>query len=298
MKHFLSLEALDGGSLAEIIKMGAEMKNPRKLNGHQLQDQSWAMIFTKSSTRTRVSFEVAVRELGGRIFFLSPGDSQLGRGEPVRDTARVLGRMAHGAIIRTYDQADIEEFAEYAKIPTVNALSDQEHPCQILGDLLTIQEKRGAYEGQIFAFLGDGDCNVARSLIFAADVLDFQLRIIAPESHQPSQELLAKLKSNRVEVSSNIEQGMLGVDVIYTDTWVSMGKEAEAAERLQQLAPYQINAALVQKAAPDAIVMHCLPAYREKEITEEVFEKHAEVIFTQAENRLHIQKAILAWLVR
>jgi ornithine carbamoyltransferase len=227
--------------------------------------------------------------------FLSSADIQLGRGEPIKDTARVLGRMIHGAIIRTFGQAEVVEFANYSGIPTINALTDLEHPCQILADLQTIVEKRGSLEGMTVCFVGDGDCNVARSWIWAAARLGFTLRIAAPEKFQPRPELIQATKCKNISVTSDLTAAATGADILYTDVWVSMGKEDESAYRMAQLSGYQISRQLLA-AAPDAVVMHCLPAYREKEITDEVMEAHAETIFLQAENRLHAQKAILSEL--
>ena len=255
------------------------------------------MIFNKSSTRTRVSFEVGIRELGGDVLFLNANDIQLGRGEPIKDTARVLGRMLHGAIIRTFVQQDVMDFAEHSGLPTINALTDEEHPCQILSDLQTIQERLGTFEKKVITFVGDGACNVPRSWMWAAARLDFQLRIAAPEQFQPDPELVAAC-GPRVSVTDDLAAAAEGADVLYTDVWVSMGKEDEEAFRLAQLAQYQINAATLAKARPGALVMHCLPAYRGKEITEDILEAHAETIFAQAENRLHGQKAVLARLAR
>ena len=254
------------------------------------------MLFSKSSTRTRVSFEVGIRELGGQVMFLSAAEIQLGRGEPIKDTARVLGRMIHGAVIRTYAQKDVEEFAGYSGIPTVNALTDEEHPCQILTDIFTFQEKRGAIRGKVVAFIGDGACNVPASWIFAAAKLDFELRIAAPKKYQPGAELLRRAGA-KVVCTEDVRAAARGADLLYTDVWVSMGKEAEAEDRLRELAGYQINQSVVKLARPGALVMHCLPAYRGKEIDEETFEAHASTIFEEAENRLHCQKAILQWLV-
>jgi ornithine carbamoyltransferase len=261
-----------------------------------LAGQSWALMFSKSSTRTRVSFEVGVRELGGDAFFLNPNDIQLGRGEPIKDTARVLGRMVHGAIIRTFAQSDVEEFAEFSNIPTVNALTDDEHPCQILADIFTFKELRGPISGKVVTFVGDGACNVPRSWIFAAAKLNFELRIAAPKKFQPPAQIL-KRAGGKVTCTADLEKAAMGADVLYTDVWVSMGKESESAARLKALKGYQINQKLVKLAKPDALVMHCLPAYRGKEIDEETFEANADTIFTQAENRLHVQKAILSWMV-
>jgi ornithine carbamoyltransferase len=264
-----------------------------------LAGQCWALIFSKSSTRTRVSFEVGIRELGGKVMFLSATDIQLGRGEPIEDTARVMGRMLHGAVIRTYQQSDVDLFAKHSGIPTINALTDDEHPCQILADLMTIREKLGSIEGRSICFVGDGACNVPASWIWAASKLDFELRIAAPKPFQPSNELLAKVgKKARIHVTEDLQEAARGADVLYTDVWVSMGREEETAFRLAELAKYQINDALVSLAAPQALVMHCLPAYRGKEITAETFEAHAQTLFDQAENRLHAQKAILQLLAK
>jgi ornithine carbamoyltransferase len=261
-----------------------------------LSGQIWALMFSKSSTRTRVSFEVGIRELGAQVMFLNSGEIQLGRGEPVRDTARVLGRMIHGAVIRTFAQGDVEEFAEFSKIPTINALTDAEHPCQILADIFTFKEKRGPISGKVVTFVGDGACNVPLSWIFAAAKLNFELRIAAPQQFQPSAEIL-KRAGGKIVVTDDLKDAAKGADLLYTDVWISMGKEAESADRLKILGGYQINQKLVKLARPDALVMHCLPAYRGKEIDEETFEANADTIFTQAENRLHVQKAILNWAV-
>jgi ornithine carbamoyltransferase len=297
MKHLLSIEQLARADMNRILSDAAGMKRQRgRHTAKPLNGQSWAMIFSKSSTRTRVSFEVGIAELGGRPMFLSAVDIQLGRGEPIKDTARVLGRMVHGAIFRTFAQCDVEEFAHYSGIPTINALTDEEHPCQILADIFTIEEKRGPMSGKVVAFIGDGACNVANSWIFAAAKLGFVLRIAAPAKFQPETSLL-KRAGGKVICTEDVKAAATGADVLYTDVWVSMGKEAESAGRAKALAKYQINAALVKRTKPDALVMHCLPAYRGKEIDEATFEANAQTIFDQAENRLHVQKAILKWAV-
>ena len=239
---------------------------------------------------------MGIRELGGDVIFLSANDIQLGRGEPIKDTARVLGRMVHGAIFRTFAQRDVEEFARFAGIPTINALTDEEHPCQILADLQTIQEKLGPVAGKVVTFVGDGACNVANSWVFAAAKLGFELRIAAPKAFQPPAEVLRKA-GGKVICTGDVKAGTMGADVLYTDVWVSMGKEAESAQRLKELGGCQINSALVELAQPNALVMHCLPAYRCREIDEETFETHAQTIFDEAENRLHVQKAVLNWIV-
>lgn len=298
MKHLLSIEALARTDLEKILADAATFKHARGQRTPQpLAGQTWAMVFSKSSTRTRVSFEVGIHELGGRPMFLSAGDIQLGRGEPIKDTARVLGRMVHGAIFRTYAQSDVEEFARYAGIPTINALTDEEHPCQILADLQTIVAKRGPLHGKIVTFIGDGACNVPTSWIFAAAKMDFELRIAAPKKFQPAAALL-KRAGGRIVVTADLKAAARNADVLYTDVWVSMGKESEAAARLKALRGYQLNAAIVKLAKPGALVMHCLPAYRGKEIDDLTFEAHAPTIFDQAENRLHVQKAVLNWVVR
>jgi ornithine carbamoyltransferase len=297
MKHLLTIEALSGEEIAQIVTLAQQMKAERGRHSAQpLAGQCWGLVFSKSSTRTRVSFEVGIRELGGDVMFLSANDIQLGRGEPIKDTARVMGRMLGGAVIRTFAQQDVEVFAEYSGIPTINALTDDEHPCQILADLQTIKEKLGDYAGKKVCFIGDGACNVGRSWIWAAARCGFELVIAAPKNYQPDAALLSAVNSSNISVTENLHEAARGADVLYTDVWVSMGKEEEAAYRIAQLAGYQINNVTVAAAKPGALVMHCLPAYREKEITDEVFERHAETIFDEAENRLHAQKAVL-WML-
>ena len=297
MKHLLSIEKLPQADLEKILTAAAVMKRER--GAHQLQPlagQTWALIFSKSSTRTRVSFEVGVSELGGRPMFLSAADIQLGRGEPIKDTARVMARMLHGAVFRTFAQRDVEEFAQFSGIPTINALTDEEHPCQILADIFTVQEKRGNIAGKVIAFVGDGACNVPVSWMFAAEKLGFELRLAAPKQFQPDAALLRRA-GGKIVCTEDLKAAAEGADVLYTDVWVSMGKEAESAERLKALAGYQINESLVKLAKPGALVMHCLPAYRGREIDADTFEANAQTIFDQAENRLHVQKAILTWTV-
>ena len=297
MKHLLSIEAMDTASIETILENASVIKAQRGDSQHQpLASQTWAMIFTKSSTRTRVSFETGIRELGGGVMFLNANDLQLGRGEPIQDTARVLGRMVHGAVIRTFAQGDVEDFAQWSGIPTINALTDAEHPCQIITDIFTYQEQRGPIAGKVVAFIGDGACNVPISWIWAADKLGFELRIAAPKAHQPCPDLIAKAGGN-ITVTEDFQAAAEGANLLYTDVWVSMGMEEEAAQREKDFAGYQINEALVALANEDALVMHCLPAYRGKEIDAPTLEAHADTIFTQAENRLHAQKAILNWLV-
>ena len=297
MKHLLSIEKLARLDLDKILADAVVMKRERGQHKTQpLTGQTWALIFSKSSTRTRVSFEVGIAELGGRPMFLSAADIQMGRGEPIKDTARVMGRMLHGAVFRTFAQRDVEEFAQFSSIPTINALTDEEHPCQILADILTIQEQLGAIAGKTVAFIGDGACNVPISWMFAAAKLDFELRLAAPKEFQPGGTLLQRA-GGKIVCTTDVKAAAKDADVLYTDVWVSMGKEAESAARLQALQGYQINQSLVKLARPGALVMHCLPAYRGKEIDDETFEANADTIFTQAENRLHVQKAVLRWAV-
>jgi len=297
MKHLLSLEKLSRAEMEVICDNAEVLKRERGHHQHKpLAGQTWALLFSKSSTRTRVSFEVGIRELGGQVIFLSANDIQLGRGEPIKDTGRVLGRMVHGAVIRTYAQGEVEEFAASSGIPTINALTDEEHPCQILTDIFTFEEKRGPIEGKVVAFVGDGACNVPTSWIFAADKLGFELRIAAPKAFQPAPRLLSRA-NGKIVCTEDLKTAVSGADLVYTDVWVSMGKEAEASERIKALNGYQINDSILKLAKPDALVMHCLPAYRGKEIDEKTFEAHARTIFDEAENRLHVQKAILSWIV-
>ena len=319
MKHLLSLESLNVGDFRSILGRVDDFKRNRGKHARPLEGQSWAMIFSKSSTRTRVSFEVGLRELGANVFFLDTNDIQLGRGEPIRDTARVLGRMIHGVVIRTFAQSDVEEFAQYGNIPTINALTDDEHPCQILTDIYTFEERRREpIAGKVVTYVGDAACNVPASWIFAASRMGFELRLAAPRAYQPSDSLLVRAEGTpaagipggpadarcwsfpsggQVVATQDLNWAATGADILYTDVWVSMGKESESAQRLQELGGYQINRELVRRARPGALIMHCLPAYRGKEIDEETLEGHAGTIFTEAENRLHVQKAIVDWVV-
>ena len=297
MKNFLSIEQLNTKEIESLLESAAHLKLQRGREGQPLAGQTWALIFTKSSTRTRVSFEVGIRELGGFPMFLSKNDIQLGRGEPIKDTARVLGRMVHGAIIRTFAQQDVADFAEYSKIPTINALTDDEHPCQILADLLTIQEKLGTWEGKKIAFIGDGFSNMTRSWMWAAKRLGFELAVASPASCQPPAAFLAELAAPNVLITTDPVQAAQGAHVINTDVWLSMGQEDQQQKEVE-FTEFQVESNLLAHAAPGHIVLHCLPAYRGKEISEEVLELHANTIFQQAENRLHAQKAILVAISR
>ena len=298
MNHLLSIEKLPLRDMKQILENTAMFKRERGSRTLlPLKGQTWGMIFAKSSTRTRVSFEVGIHELGGNALFLSANDIQLGRGELIKDTARVLGRMTHGCVIRTFKQQDVEDFAQYSGIPTVNALTDWEHPCQILTDIFTVEEKMRSIQGKVVTFVGDGACNIPISWAFAAAKLGFEFRIAAPKEYQLPDEVLERAGSSaKIYRTGDPKEAAKGADVLYTDTWISMGKESESAQRISLLKNYQINKELVSLANKDVMVLHCLPAYRGKEITEEIFEQFAGNIFDQAENRLHTQKAIMDWM--
>ncbi len=295
MRHLLSLADLSHEEIHEVITRARLWKKHRvewRRELRPIEGETWALLFSKSSTRTRVSFEVGLREMGAETLFLSANDIQMGRGEPIIDTARVLGRMIHGAVIRTHAHSDVEIFAQSSGVITINALTDDEHPCQILADIMTWEELRGSIRGRKVVFVGDAACNVPRSWMKAARLLNFELVLAAPADYQP-----AELEKN-CSVTEDAAEAVRGADLIYTDVWVSMGREEEKEQRLAVLRDYQINEELLGLAAPDALVMHCLPAYRGLEITEEAFEAHASTIFQQAENRLHVQKAVVEFLVK
>ena len=301
MNNLLSIQQLKEEEIVVLLADGHRLKAER---GHHSQlpliGQSWGLIFSKSSTRTRVSFEVGIRELGGSPMFLSTHDIQLGRGEPIKDTARVLGRMIHGVTIRTFAQSDVEDFAQYSGIPTINALTDEEHPCQILADLMTIEEIFGvnSWKSMKIAFLGDVDNNMAHSWMWAAKRLGFTLALGGPKAYQPSAEYRSKIDCDHIIYTTDPEEAVREATVINTDTWISMGQEAEHGTKEPHFLPYQVNNQLLKAAASDAIVLHCLPAYRGMEITEEVLEQFAPVIFQEAENRLHAQKSVLCAIAR
>jgi ornithine carbamoyltransferase len=299
MKHLQSVEQLSSVEIGEILALAKDLKANRgkEMKDLPLKGQTWALVFNKASTRTRVSFEVGIRELGGSSLYLSSNDIQMGRGETVADTARVLSRYVHGVVIRTFAQSDIETFARFGSIPVINALTDDEHPCQILADLFTVVEKLGTLKGKKIVFLGDGACNVCNSWLFGATKTRMDLWVAAPKQFQPSTDFV-KRAGGPIHVTDDVTAAVRNADVLYTDVWVSMGKEAEAGERLKVLAPYQLNASVLRLAKPNALVMHCLPAYVGKEITADVFEAHGKAIFDQAENRLHAQKAVLTMLAR
>ncbi|MEE2967724.1 MAG: ornithine carbamoyltransferase [Verrucomicrobiota bacterium] len=296
MKNFLSIEACSRAEIEELVESSISLKearNRRDFSSKPLSDQCWGIIFSKASTRTRISFEVGIRELGGSAMFLSPRDLQLGRGEPIKDTARVMGRMLHGAVIRNDSQIEVEQFAELSDIPTINALTDQEHPCQIIADLLTVRETLGSWEGKKVVFLGDADCNVAHSWVWAAKHLGFELVLSGPPQICSPVDYLKGLDCSNVSFLEDPVAAVADANVLYTDVWVSMGMEDEAARREGAFTDYQINEKIINLADPNVMVMHCLPAYRDKEISESAFEANAGTIFSQAENRLHAQKAIM-----
>ena len=298
----LSIHELSADDVEEILTLAADLKAKQKAGiPHKLlAGKTLGMIFEKSSTRTRVSFEVGMYQLGGQALFLSSRDLQLGRGEPIKDTARVLSRYLDGIMIRTYGHDRIEELARYADIPVINALSDLLHPCQALTDLLTIREYKGKnLAGLKMAYVGDGN-NMTHSLMYAAAKVGMNFAAATPEGYEPNAEVVTNAKVDAaatgatVTITHNPMEAVAGADVIVTDTWASMGQEVEHDARTAVFHPYQVNRALVDAADARCIVMHCLPAYRGEEITEEVFEDFADVIFDEAENRLHVQKAIMA----
>jgi ornithine carbamoyltransferase len=263
-----------------------------------LAGKTLAMIFEKASTRTRLSFEAGMQELGGNAIFLSPSETQIGRGEPIQDTARVMSRYVHGIMIRTFSQEIVDSLAKWATIPVINGLSDDYHPCQTLADLMTIKEYKGNFDKVKIAYIGDGN-NVANSWLEAACLIGMPLAIAAPEGYTPNPDLMEKASATKnFTLTNDPAQAVRDADVIYTDVWVSMGQEKEKLARKKAFKGYRIDDKLLGYAHPQAIVMHCLPAYRGQEITGEVFERFSDVIFTQAENRLHAQKALLEWLLK
>lgn len=299
-KDLLSILDLNTDEIHTLLNRTAELKEMQKGGTpHQsLQGKSLGMIFEKSSTRTRVSFDVGMFQLGGQAIFLSPNDTQIGRGESIADTARVLSRYLDVIMIRTYSQDMLEEFASYASVPVINGLTDLLHPCQILTDLFTIREHFGTMEGRKITWIGDGN-NMAHSWINAAERLGFELTLACPEGHKPADTVLRNAVKNagNIKVLDDPAEAVRNADVINTDVWASMGQEDESEERKKVFAAYQVNEELLRHASQDAIVLHCLPAHRGEEITAEVMEGKQSLIFDQAENRLHTQKAILEMLM-
>lgn len=296
-KDLLTLDELHVDDLQEIFALALKLKRERgKADFSPLRGKSVGLIFAKSSTRTRVSFEVGVAELGGTPLYLDQGRLQVGRGESVADTARVLSRYLHGIVIRTYSQGDVAELARCADIPVINALTDEYHPCQILADLLTVQEHSGRIEGVKLVFFGDGRSNIANSLIKAAHLVNFELVIAAPARFRPDPALMGGASNIRWELDPL--RAAEGADYVYTDVWVSMGFEEERETRQKVLAPYQVNGGIMEAAGGRARLLHCLPAHRGEEVTAEVMDSPASIVFDEAENRLHIQKALMALLIR
>ncbi len=299
MKHLLKLGDWTPEQILDVLNLADQLKYERKhgIAHPLLQGKTLGMIFQKASTRTRVSFEVGMSQLGGNALFLSSRDLQIGRGEPVEDTARVLSRYLDGIMIRTFAQQEVEDLARYGSIPIINGLTDYAHPCQILADLLTIRERKGGLKGLKLCFVGDGN-NVANSLIAGCIQMGMEVAIACPEDHQPDAELMAWAQKNGAFACSADAAAMVkNADVVYTDVWASMGQEGEAAQRLRAFAAFQVNGELMAQAKPGAMVLHCLPAHRGEEITAQVLEAHADEIFDQAENRLHAQKAVLVKLM-
>ncbi len=295
MKHLLKLMDLSKKEINEILNLADQLKFEKKngIEHHLLKGKTLGMIFSKSSTRTRVSFEVGMYDLGGSALFLSARDLQIGRGEPVEDTARVLSRYLDGIMIRTFAQKEVEDLAEYGSIPIINGLTDYCHPCQVLADLMTIRERRGALAGNKLCYIGDGN-NMTNSLIVGGIKTGMEVSVACPKGYEPDAEIMAWAKANgKFTCTTDVKEAAANADVLYTDVWASMGQESEAEERKKIFAGYQINADVMSVAKKDAMVLHCLPAHREEEITAEVFEAHADEIFDEAENRLHAQKAVL-----
>lgn len=301
MKHLLKMLDLSSEEIIDILNLADQLKYELKHeipHTHLLKGKTLGMIFQKSSTRTRVSFETGMYQLGGYPLFLSSNDLQIGRGEPVQDTARVLSRYLDGIMIRTFEQKEVEDLAEYGSIPIINGLTDFCHPCQVLADLMTIREFKGSFDGLKMCFIGDGN-NMANSLIVGCLKVGMTVSIACPDDYQPPKEILdfAAEYGDKFSMTNSPAQAAKGADVLITDVWASMGQEGEAEKRKKAFAGYQINDELMIQANDDAMVLHCLPAHREEEITEKVFEAHAKEIFEEAENRLHAQKAVMVKLM-
>ncbi len=300
MKHLLKLQDLKKEEILDILNLADQLKyeNHNGIEHHILKGKTLGMIFQKSSTRTRVSFETGMYQLGGQALFLSNRDLQIGRGEPVQDTARVLSRYLDGIMIRTFEQKEVEDLAQYGSIPIINGLTDYCHPCQVLADLLTIREYKKSFDGLKFCFIGDGN-NMANSLIVGAITMGMECAIACPDDYKPDSEIMKWANENgKFTCSSDILECAKDSDILYTDVWASMGQEEEKAEREKIFKNFQINDEVMAVAHDDAMVLHCLPAHREEEITAKVFEEHANEIFDEAENRLHAQKAILVKLLQ
>ncbi|EDN66195.1 ornithine carbamoyltransferase [Beggiatoa sp. PS] len=296
-RHFLTLLDLSQDELQALIARAIELKAMQYANicYEPFKKKVLAMIFEKSSTRTRVSFETAMVQCGGSAIFLSPRDTQLGRGEPIEDTARVLSSMVNSIMVRTYEHKKIELFAKYSKVPVINALTDRHHPCQLLADIQTYVEHRGSIQGKKVAWIGDGN-NMCHSYMQAAHQFDFELAVACPPNYQPDAELVAQFDKH-VNLITDPRQAVAGADLVSTDVWASMGQEEEQNQRLQVFEPYQVNTQLMSLTKPDALFMHCLPAHRGEEVSAEVIDGPQSVVWDQAENRLHSQKALLEFLL-
>ena len=295
MKHLLKLSDLSEKEIVEILNLADQLKYEKKngIKHHLLKGKTLGLIFEKSSTRTRVSFEVGMYDLGGNALFLSSRDLQIGRGEPVQDTARVLSRYLDGIMIRTFAQSEVEDLAKYGSIPIINGLTDYCHPCQVLADLMTIREHKGTLAGRKMCYIGDGN-NMTNSIIVGCIKMGMEVAVACPKGYEPDADIMAwATKTGKFTCTDNVFEAAKDADVLYTDVWASMGQEAEAEERKKIFKGYQINADVMSVAKNDAMVMHCLPAHRGEEITEDVLEAHANEIFDEAENRLHAQKAVL-----
>lgn len=295
MKHFLRLQDWSTEEILDTLELADRLKKEKKagVEHHILKGKTLGMIFQKSSTRTRVSFEVGMYDLGGSALFLSSRDLQIGRGEPIEDTARVLSRFVDGIIIRTFEQEEVEKLAQYGSIPIVNALTDYAHPCQVMADLQTIREYKGDFAGKTLCYIGDGN-NMTNSLIVGGIKTGMRVTVACPKGYEPDAELMKWASENgEFLCTDDVALAAKGADVLYTDVWASMGQEDEAEKRKVIFKQYQINDDVMAVAADDAMVLHCLPAHRGEEITAKVLEEHADQIFDEAENRLHAQKAIL-----
>lgn len=303
-KDFLTLKDFTGQEILDMVNLGIDLKAKLKagIPTPILAGKSLGMIFQKSSTRTRVSFEVGMYQLGGQALFLSSNDLQIGRGEPIQDTARVLSRYLDAILIRTYSHQEVEQLAQYADIPVINGLTDDFHPTQVIADLITIQEHKGHLQGIKFAYVGDGN-NMTHSLMIGGAKTGMDVMVACPENYMPNPEIVALAQQYAAEYGGSVtvihdpKEAIAGADVVYTDTWASMGQEAEKEVRKKAFAGYQVDSAMMALAKPDAIFMHCLPAYRDWEVTDEVMESAQSVVFDEAENRLHAHKAILATFV-
>jgi ornithine carbamoyltransferase len=296
IRHFLAISDFTKSELLALFDLAAKMKRGEYAE-KPLTGKTLGMIFAKSSTRTRVSFEVGAFQLGGHALFLSSRDIQLGRGEPIRDTARVLSRYLDGIMIRTFDQRDVEELASYSAVPVINGLTDMLHPCQVLADLLTVREELGGWENRILAWVGDGN-NMANDWINAAGTLGFELRLACPKGYEPNAEILDRnRKKARITLTTNPREAVRGAHVINTDVWASMGQEGEQAQRVVAFQGYIVDSELMRLADNEAIFLHCLPAHRGEEVSEEVLEGPQSRVWNEAENRLHVQKALMAILM-